>query len=481
MRLKDKIKSIPYLAEVSFLAKKNNVGVWLVGGALRDIVIKKDKEITDFDFCIERSTFFFASEFRKLTKSKMIVLDERQKSYRIIAKKEEKAYTYDFTRIRGKDLKSDLLSRDFTVNTLALSLNDMPRVKIIDLLGARRDLIKKRIKMVSRQVLEDDPLRILRAFSLSCLYGFKIEKKTERALGEYRKLLGRVSKERINEELFKILAAKKSYPAIKKMSDLFIIDEIIPCITPCRRVRQGGYHHLDVWGHSLEALFRLETLVDRRLSKDKNINNYLSKNVSGKHRLIDVIKLAVILHDIGKPPAKRIVNGKVIFHTHEKIGADLIEQVYKELKLSIKEKEIVKKLIFWHLRPGYLADQENRPSERAVYRFFRDTDDYGPAVVILSLADWRATRGPLTNSKKRRRHEKVMLNLIKKYFDDKKKKPIPKLINGFDIMRRFKIKPSPLVGEILRKIREEQELGNVRNKREAYRLAQMIIKKADSS
>jgi len=479
MRLEDKIKSILYLTKISSLAKKNNIKVWLVGGALRDLFINKNKVITDFDFCVERNTLFFASKFGKLTRSKMIVLDSRQKSYRVIIRRKDNVYTYDFTGMRGKDLKSDLLSRDFTINTLALSLNDIPNIKIIDLLGARRDLMRKRIRMVDESVLKDDPLRVLRAFSLSCLYGFEIGKKTERFLVKYKKLLSKVSKERKKEELFKILGSSRAYPVIKKMSELFIIDEVIPYITPQRGVRQGGYHHLDVWNHSLDALLRLETLTNRRLLKDREIRDYLYREVTGKRKLIDVIKLAIILHDAGKPFAKRIVNKKTIFHTHEKIGADLIDEVYKKLKLSLKEKEILKKLIFWHLRPGYLADQRY-PSKRAVYRFFRDANDYGPAVVILSLADWRATRGPLTDSKKRKRHERIMLNLIKKYFKDKKKKPIPKLIDGFDIMKRFKLEPSPLVGKVLKKIREEQALGEITSKHQAYKFAQMIIKEAHS-
>ena len=84
----------------------------------------------------------------------------------------------------------------------------------------------------------------------------------------------------------------------------------------------------------------------------------------------------------------------------------MAEEVAQNLRLSLREREVLKKLIFWHLRPGYLADQIT-PSHRAIYRFFRDTKPEGVGVILLSLADWRATRGPLTNAKKRRRHEKI--------------------------------------------------------------------------
>ncbi|MCK4520120.1 MAG: hypothetical protein KAT96_03060, partial [Candidatus Omnitrophica bacterium] len=112
---------------------------------------------------------------------------------------------------------------------------------------------------------------------------------------------------------------------------------------------------------------------------------------------------------------------------------------------------------------------------RAIYRFFRDTDYEGVAVILLSFSDWRATRGPLTDAKKRRRHEKIMLGLVDKYFEDKKKKPLPKLIDGYDIMKKFKVAASPLVGKILRKVKEEQALGKVSTKAQAYKTAKTIL------
>ncbi len=474
MTLKKTLKKIPYLKYLFRISKERNTKLWLVGGFLRDVFLRKKKELIDFDFCVEKNTFSFVYAFRKYTKAKVIILDKKQKSYRAIVKRGGKVYTYDFTQLRGKDLREDLLLRDFTINTLAVELSAYPRLKVIDLWGAKEDLLRRCIRALSEKVIVDDPLRILRAFSLSGTYGFKIDKQTEKFLVKHKALLKRVSKERINEELFKILSLSYSYPTIKMMSQLQIIDEIIPYITVQRNVFQGDYHHLDVWGHALETLLRFELMLKNRISKDKKLLDYLYRPLTSKHRLVDIIKLACLLHDAGKPFAKKMENKKTIFHTHEKIGRDLMEEVYRRLKLSQKEKEVLKRLIFWHLRPGYLADQRY-PSKRAVYRFFRDTASEGVAVILLSLADWRATRGPLTDSKKRRRHEKVMFKLIDYYFKEKNKKPLPKLIDGFDIMRRFKLGPSPIIGKILGKIKEEQVLGKVKTKQEAFNLARRIV------
>lgn len=258
------------------------------------------------------------------------------------------------------------------------------------------------------------------------------------------------------------------------MDNSGILGEFIPYIDKARGVFQGGYHHLDVWQHSLETLRQFEIFYKRKLCKDKDILDYLNEELAQDRTRKHIIKLACLLHDIGKPFAKKQKDKKTIFHTHEKIGRDLAEEIALKLRFSLKEKEFLKKLIFWHLRPGYLAG-EKKPSYRAVYRFFHDTEEEGAGVIILSLSDWRATRGVLVDEKRRKKHERIMVNLIDHYFAEKKKVPLPKILNGYDIMRRFKLSPSPLIGKILKKVKEEQALGKVSTKNEAYKTAKKII------
>ncbi|MBU2044771.1 MAG: HD domain-containing protein [Candidatus Omnitrophica bacterium] len=467
------LKKIPNFTVLSRIVRKRNLAVWLVGGFLRDSLLGVDKFLSDFDFCVAKDTTSLAREFAKQIKAKCIVLDEEQESLRVIFKKNNRLYTYDFSRLRGKDLKEDLSLRDFSINTLALSLNQKSP-KLLDYYRAQEDLKRGWLRVVKRRVLADDPLRIIRAFSLSANYSFKIQPKTLLAMAASKKLIKKVSPERLSEELFKIFLSADSYQAVKLMDKLKIIDEVLPVITKTRGVRQGGYHHLDVWKHSLETLRQFELLYNRRLAKDNDSFNYLNQEVIYNRRRFQVIKLACLLHDIGKPSAKKRLKKKTIFHTHEKIGSELIDKLAERLRLSSREIEVLKKLIFWHLRPGYLADQ-SPPTRRAIYRFFRDTKEDGVAVIILSLSDWRATRGPLTDFYKRRKHEKIMLELIKAYFSENKRKPLVKLADGHMIMNRFKLKPSPLVGKLLRKINEEQALGKISTPKEALSLAKEII------
>lgn len=459
---------------VSRIARSRNLGIWLVGGALRDIYLKSNKELIDFDFCVEKGTLAVAKEFAKTISSKVIVLDKDQKSYRVVLKEKGKFYTYDFTAMRGENLEEDLALRDFTINTLTVSLLDK-KLKLIDHLEARRAINNKTITVVRDEVIPQDPLRILRGFSFVANYGFRINARTLKLIVKHKKLLQSVSRERINEELFKILASNNSYKVIKAMDKLKIIDQVIPEIVKMRGITQeGGYHHLEVWEHSLETLRQFELFCNKQLGKNKEMASYLNQELAVKRKRGQIIKLACLLHDIGKPKAKKKLKGKIIFHTHEKIGREIAEKIADNLRLSLREKNILTKLIFWHLRPGYLADQVY-PSKRAVYRFFRDTQEEGVAVILLSFSDWRATRGPLTDSKKRKSHEVIMLGLADKYFIDKKKKPLPKIIDGHSIMSKFKVPAGPLIGVILKKIKEDQALGKISTKSEAAKKAKQIL------
>lgn len=475
MNLQNSLKKIPYLSAVSAVSRKKKLDIWLVGGFLRDNHLKLKKDFVDFDFCVEKDVLAVVKEFSKKISSKFIVLDREQGSFRVILKKKGKFYTYDFSKMRGEDFKSDLSLRDFTINTLAVNLR-IAKPKLIDLFGAKRDLSRKIIRVVNEEVLFDDALRILRGFSFMVNYGFRIEVKTLRAMAKFKRFLKNVSGERINEELFKMLSCERSYYAFKKMDELRILDEIIPYVSKARGVYQGKFHHLDVWPHSLETLRQFELIYRRLFKNKKEVAAYLNQELAQGRKRIQVLKLACLLHDIGKPRAKRRKQKRTIFHTHEKIGREMSEEIARRLRLSLKETEVLKKLVFWHLRPGYLADQKI-PSRRAGYRFFRDTGEEGVSVIILSLSDWRATRGPLIDMTKRKGHERVMLKLISGYFLAKANRPLPVLVDGYDIMRKFSLQPSALIGDILRKIKEEQALGKISTRSEAYQVARKVVEK----
>jgi len=474
MSLEKYIRSIPYLKEIALYAHRHSADVYLVGGALRDYFLERKGAFKDFDFAVQSGARKLAEHIARLSQGTLVVLDEDTKSYRVVVKTADTNLNFDFTGFRAQTIEEDVRKRDFTINALVVHLNPYPSVQLKDPLGAAADFQKKLLRAPSVQTFRDDPLRILRAFSLRALCDFRFDPATRASMAKARHLLSKVSAERISEELFKILKADSAHSLIKDMADSGILEVILPQIKKMQGCRQGEYHHLDVWDHTMLVLYKFEELISRKkLSED--VLAYLRQDIVPNRPRCALIKFACLLHDIGKPKAKGKKNGKTIFYEHEKYGQEITEKICGRLRLSVKETQFLKNVVFWHLRPGCLA-QEGYPTERAIYRFFRDADTEGASIMLLSIADWRATRGKLVDMRKRPAQERVLFKLIESYFALQKKKTIPPLVNGHDIMKKFRLQPSKLVGKLLSAIREEQMLGRITNADQAYRVARSILK-----
>ena len=468
-----KLKSNPQLKLISDNFKNHPQEIYLVGGYLRDAFLKRKKENPDFDFAVSSQAIKISRVIAGKLKSGFVVLDKVHGSSRIVYKKNGFSCNFDFTDFRGKDIYEDLLHRDFTINSLAVNLRAIKNARAIDTVlldpySGRADIKARRIREVSDFSLPEDPLRILRAFSLAAALDFK------EALRKHKKKISSSAFERIAEELFKILNSENGFKAFKAMDDFRILDEIMPEIKVMRGVGQGPYHHLDVYGHCLEALKQIERLFSE-LKRSRAIQDYLNKIISATHTKKALLKLGAFLHDIGKPASKERIKGKTCFHGHERLGRNIARETAERLRLSNDEKNALDKMIFWHLRPGYIADIENL-TQRAIYRFFRDAGDEAVSVLLLSIADQRSTRGPLTRGANRRHHEDVCLGLTREFFRKAKEKKLPPLVNGYDIMRHLKLPPGPLIGKILEEINETRAAGELKTKAEALELARKFVK-----
>ena len=468
------------LADVFAFGQKRKVKLYLVGGFLRDIILKRQKREPDIDFAIKNNAIAFGRKLAKQIKAGFVVLDKEHGCCRLVKKLNQTIYTLDFTDFRGKDLKDDLSHRDFTINCLALDLKDALDGKdftsrLIDPLAGQKDLKAGLVKVAKSSAFDEDPLRVLRAFSLSAAFNFKIEKKTLALVKKKARKLSAVSFERIRDELFKILACPDSCRFIVKLGQLKILPLIVPEIEKMRGVYQGPYHHLDVLKHSFETLRQLEKVLQEH-AKNQEVDIYLNKYIAASRQRRQLLKLGAFLHDIGKPDAKRRVGKKTIFHGHERIGSSITKEIVKRLKLSNDELFALQKMVFLHLRPGYMADNAG-PSQRAKFRFFRDAGVEATSIFLLSLADQRSTCGRLTTKKSHLKHEKAVAGLIKEYFVKLKEKKIIRLVNGDQLMARLGLKPGPLVGKILAEIDELQALGKVKTPAEAFSAASKLLPK----
>ena len=460
-------------------AGARKVKLYLVGGALRDLILNRKKDNPDFDFCLKRSALSFGRKLAVHLKAAFVLLDEEHGACRLVKKIDGKIYTFDFTDFRGPNLEKDLLHRDFTINSLALWLGDVFLDKdlsalIIDPYSGREDLKRKIIRVMHKDSFREDPLRIMRAFSFSCMLRFVLDKATLRLAKKEKQAISEVSSERVRDELFKIFDSAQAYAALVILDKLKILEIIFPEIRPMRNIGQGPYHHLDVWQHTLETLKQFELLLPE-VRKNARTREYLDEELSVLRRRAGLLKFACILHDVGKPKALRREKEKIIFHGHEGIGLGLARAICRRLKLSNDECRSLERIVLCHLRPGYLADSE-QPTARAIFRYFRDTGSDALSVLLLSLADQRATKGPLTTALSRTRHEKTVKALIRRLFRKEKEKKPARLLNGNDIMRRFKLPASVLIGKVLSELEEAQAIGKIKSKAEAFKLADKIIK-----
>ncbi|OGX07027.1 MAG: hypothetical protein A2Z88_08895 [Omnitrophica WOR_2 bacterium GWA2_47_8] len=481
-----------YLKTIQDLAKKKKVPVYLVGGFLRDSFL--NRPCADFDFAVKKGAVPLARRLADTIKGAFVLLDDEFGCGRVVirqasnlarprhplkadgGKSRGEVFTFDFADYRAPTFKQDLAHRDFTINTLAIDLQKISQGLSESVLFSKKplkDLKSRTIKMVSAKAFKEDPLRLLRAFSLRAQLDFKIEKKTLAQIKKDKDLIGNVSSERIREEVFKILSTPAAGQILKEMDKIGLLENIIPQISVMFNVKQGGYHHLDVWPHSLETVSQLDKVLEE-FKDDRELNAYLNETLSGNHKRVEVLKLAALLHDIGKPKTKKKEdNGRMSFHGHEHVGRGIVRHIAKQLKLSTHERHALEDMVLWHLRPGYLSNFK-KPSERSVFRYFRDTKDEAASILVLSLADQRSTRGPLTSEADQKHHQKICLGVLKKYFDKKKEKPFVRLINGKDLIKKLKLEPSPLFGKILSAVDEAQVLGKITTKEEALELAKKV-------
>ncbi|MFA5100037.1 MAG: hypothetical protein WC547_04040, partial [Candidatus Omnitrophota bacterium] len=235
-------------------ARKNEVELYVVGGFLRDIYLKRSKQCPDIDLCIAKRAIPFGKGLAGHLKCGFVVLDELHGCCRLIVRARS-TYTIDISDFRGPTLAADLALRDFSVNTLCLALSDLvrsddPSASVIDLHGARLDIKNKRLRILYAKAFDDDPLRVLRAFSLSAVFGFVIDRETMAAAGRKKRLLAQVSGERIRDELFKILESCRAYESLCVLDAQGILEVLFPEIRAMKRVRRAGKDRLDVWRHT---------------------------------------------------------------------------------------------------------------------------------------------------------------------------------------------------------------------------------------
>ncbi|MEV4736938.1 MULTISPECIES: CCA tRNA nucleotidyltransferase [unclassified Microbacterium] len=270
----------------------------------------------------------------------------------------------------GDTIDADLVRRDFRVNAMALQV---PAVKLIDPTGGVEDLVAGVLQTPADPAVSfgDDPLRMLRAARFSAQLGFRIDDATTDAIAQLGETLGIVSPERIQSELVRLLQTDDPVRGIRVLVDTGLIDEFLPEVSALRLEVDEHHHHKDVYEHSLTVLRQAIELERSRHPGEKP----------------DVaLRLAALLHDIGKPRTRKLEDGgAVTFHHHDVVGSRMARKRMQALRFDTATTDAVATLIELHLR--FFGYSEGAWTDSAVRRYVRDAGDELERLHILTRAD----------------------------------------------------------------------------------------------
>ena len=480
-----------------------NQEIYLVGGAVRDML--RNRVSHDVDFAVPAKGISLARRVANALGADFMVLDEERDTGRVIVSEEDGSRTFlDFATYRGgTTLEADLRARDFTINAIAY---DLQRGTIIDPLNGGSDLRAKLIRACSPTSFQDDPVRILRAVRQAAAFEFKIDLATRKTMKEAVRLLPRISPERLRDEIFKMLEGPRPDASMRALEILGVFPHLLPELSATKGVTQSPPHIYDVWEHTLSVLRHLEGilaalrvgysaedtndmftgLLTLRLGRYREqFAAHFGESLNADRSVRAALFFAALYHDVEKPTTKSTDEaGRIHFYGHDAKGAETGAARAHAFNLSNDEVERIRTIIADHMR--FLSftmrlEQENEgPSRKAVYRFFRDTVEAGVDLVLLALADLRGMCDHTLTQEAWKRALDVARTLLESYWEKHEETVAPpRLLDGHELMRELNLQPGQIIGQLLEAIREGQATGQVTTRDGALELARQELRKLE--
>lgn len=452
------------------ISSQLNTPLYLAGGAVRDTLMGFFNG-KDFDFVLGNKWEQVARLFAQRLSGKIIPWDFNQ--VRVIIKEQGHPVTIDFALFRARGIVEDLKSRDFTINSMAVSVKDLFRQttpRLHDPLNGIKDLQERRIKADGHDTFDQDPLRILRAIRFAAAFKFTIENRTQRLLRTKAFLLPNAARERIKRELFSILNAARAGEAVRQLSRLNIINTIIPALERFSITQQGPPHQYDLMEHSLRTIEHLSAIIDNpEILFDRHaarVIDYLNKYVeTGIITRRSLLMFAGLLHDSGKLLTRTAEKGRIRFLGHEKQGQIINLQIARSLLLGRRAQRILATITSNHMRILQLARLKTMTAH-AQRRLLQDIEEAPFEVMVLALADALATSTEARYQKTIDRVKQRIGCLGQALFAEKESiKHVP-LVTGADIKELLHIPESREVGDILREIATGERSGTFNSREE---------------
>ena len=455
--------NISIIDTISIEAELSGKEVYLVGGFVRDLILNRRNK--DIDILVVGNGIDFAKLISKKLNKKLQIFKNfgtamlKTENYDIEfvgARKE--SYSKDSRNpvVEEGTLVEDLSRRDFTINSLAISLNKKNYGEIIDLFSGRADIDKKIIRtpLDPKTTFHDDPLRMMRAARFASQLDFLVDKNNLEFIKSENKRIEIISKERINDELNKILMSKKPSVGLKVLKESGLLELILPEICDLQGIDEiEGKTHKDNFYHTLKVL-------DNICENTENL----------------WLRWVALLHDVGKPKTKKF-NKKIgwTFHGHEYVGSKMVDKIFRRLKLPLNEKlKYIKKLILLSSRPIVLSLENITDS--AVRRLIFDAGDDIDDLLTLCEADITTKNEHL--QKKYLNNFKIVREKIKIVEERDQIRNFQPPISGEEIMSSFGLKPCKEIGIIKEYIKEAILNGVISNSYDEAK--ELMYKKAKS-
>lgn len=446
------VNDSPIFQTASKVADRLKVKLYIVGGFVRDKLLKREKN--EIDFLVVGNGPDFASAFAKELKVKKIDIFRnfgtahfkyKDMDLEFVGARKE-SYNRGSRKpiVEDGTFNDDISRRDFTINTLAVSLNKDNLGELIDTYNGLEDIKSGIIRTPLNPSItfDDDPLRILRAIRFAAQLNFSIDESLKNAARELADRLKIISQERITDEFFKILSSPKPSIGLEILFETRVMNIIFPEVSNLAGVEQRKeYHHKDVFKHTC-------MVVDNISENTDNV----------------WLRFAALMHDIAKPQTKRFIDDiGWTFYGHDEMGARMMDEIFQRMKLPLSKLEYVKKLVRLHLRPIALVDEE--VTDSAIRRLIVSAGEDLEDLILLCRSDI-TSKNPLKVTRYLSNYDLVM-DKVREVQEKDKLRAFQSPVRGDEIMKICKLPPSKKVGEIKKAIEDAILDGIIPNTYEA--------------
>lgn len=382
----------------------------------------------------------------------------------------------DVTALRGGTLDADLGLRDFTVNAMAVPAGGGA---LVDPFGGLQHLRERRLVAVSPLVFSLDPLRLMRAARLAHVLGLALSPELAAQVRREAWRLPRAAAERVFAEIVLTLSAGRSADAVRLWDGLGLLAGFLPEVPALKGVTQSDYHHLDVYGHTLEAMEHVDAMLSEPGSwfpaSEPALRARFARPVDGAVSRPVALRLAALLHDIAKPETRSVrEDGRVCFMRHTQVGGPMAGTICRRLRASGSVARLVATVVEQHLALGFLLHLEPLPA-RSLVECLWAAAPWEPEVVLVSAADRLATRGPATPARYLRGHLDLAACLLDLWRESADGERLACPVDGRRLETELGLLPGPGLGRVLREVRLAWEAGEATTEEELLDAARRVL------